>query len=355
MSKTVVKAGGLSLSDNFAFTGTVSGVFDDDKIVNDLSSLALREASNEDRVAYNSNSSSVDVFQDDSGIDTTSSTERNSSEYVSSLTSANTYGTGDRTSVYTITNNTGKSIEGNLNNWVDGATGNDTNDSWYFSANAQAISTGNNIHFDLGSGNSKVFTGMKIFENTASGTGLGAWRIQLSNDNSNWDTAPIGGSNEFTWGPSDGNGTTEHTWTNTTAYRYIRLKAEGAQTGNQKYQQEIQWRELVETVNASGNFTGTTITAPSSVSSMGAIITYQDNQGTNALNTDIILQLSADGGSNFTTATLEALPDFSTGIKMAKVNDVSVTAGTSLKYKILFANQSSGSKEARIRGVSLQY
>ena len=203
MSKTVVKAGGLSLSDNFAFTGTVSGVFDDDKIVNDLSSLALREASNEDRVAYNSNSSSVDVFQDDSGIDTTSSTERNSSEYVSSLTSANTYGTGDRTSVYTITNNTGKSIEGNLNNWVDGATGNDTNDSWYFSANAQAISTGNNIHFDLGSGNSKVFTGMKIFENTASGTGLGAWRIQLSNDNSNWDTAPIGGSNEFTWGPSD--------------------------------------------------------------------------------------------------------------------------------------------------------
>ena len=133
------------------------------------------------------------------------------------------------------------------------------------------------------------------------------------------------------------------------------MKAEGAQTGNQKYQQEIQWRELVETVNASGNFTGTTITAPSSVSSMGAIITYQDNQGTNALNTDIILQLSADGGSNFTTATLEALPDFSTGIKMAKVNDVSVTAGTSLKYKILFANQSSGSKEARIRGVSLQY
>jgi hypothetical protein len=31
---------------------------------------------------------------------------------------------------------------------------------------------------------------------------------------------------------------------------------------------------------------------------MGAIITYQDNAGTNALNTDIVLQLSADGGSN---------------------------------------------------------
>jgi hypothetical protein len=164
--------------------------FDDNKIVNDISTLALRQASDQNKSAYNTNSQSVDVFQDDTGIDTTTNASRNASEYVS---------------------------------------------------------------------------------------------------------------------------------------------------------------------NATGNFTGTTITAPSSVSSMGAIITYQDNAGTNALNTDIVLQLSADGGSNYSTATLTALPDFSTGIKMAKVNDLAVTAGTSLKYKISFANQASGSKEARIRGVALQY
>jgi hypothetical protein len=106
--------------------------------------------------------------------------------------------------------------------------------------------------------------------------------------------------------------------------------------------------------NATGNFISGAITV-SSTNKMGAIITYQDFAGTNALNTDIILQLSADNGSNFTTATLTALPNFSTGIKMAKVNDLSVTAGTQLKYKIIFANQSNGSKVARIRGVSLQY
>ena len=88
---------------------------------------------------------------------------------------------------------------------------------------------------------------------------------------------------------------------------------------------------------------------------MGAVITYQDNAGTNALNTDIVLQLSADNGSNYSTATLTALPDFSSGIKMAKVNDLAVTSGTQLKYKISFANQATGSKEARIRGVSLNY
>ena len=107
--------------------------------------------------------------------------------------------------------------------------------------------------------------------------------------------------------------------------------------------------------NASGSVESTVTTAPSSVSSMGAIITYQDQSGTNALNTDIVLKLSADNGSNYSTATLTAMPDFSSGIKMAKVNDLSVTAGTQLKYKIEFANQASGTKEARIRGVSLQY
>ena len=82
------------------------------------------------------------------------------------------------------------------------------------------------------------------------------------------------------------------------------------------------------------------ITAGASTSKIGAVITYQDQAGTNALNTDIVLQLSADNGSNFSTATLTALPDFSSGIKMAKVNDLPVTAGTQLKYKITFANQS---------------
>jgi hypothetical protein len=109
-----------------------------------------------------------------------------------------------------------------------------------------------------------------------------------------------------------------------------------------------------QVVNATGSFEGNAITA-SSTNKMGAVITYQDNAGTNTLNTDIVLKLSADNGSNYSTATLTALPDFATGIKMAKVNDLSVTAGTQLKYKIEFANQASGSKEARIRGVSLQY
>ena len=109
------------------------------------------------------------------------------------------------------------------------------------------------------------------------------------------------------------------------------------------------------TANASGNFTSSTITAPSSVNKLSAVLTYKDNAGTNSLNTDLVLQLSADNGSNFTTATLTALPDFATGVKCCKVTDLSVTAGSQIKYKISFANQALSSKECRLTGVSIQF
>ena len=109
------------------------------------------------------------------------------------------------------------------------------------------------------------------------------------------------------------------------------------------------------TYNATGSFEGATITAGSSTSKMGAVITYKNNAGTNALNSDIVLKLSADNGSNYTTATLVDNGDLDSTTKVASVSDVSVTAGTQLKYKIEFANQASGSKEARITGVALQF
>ena len=70
---------------------------------------------------------------------------------------------------------------------------------------------------------------------------------------------------------------------------------------------------------------------------MGAVITYQDHAGTNVkLKYRYNITTFSDNGSNFTTNALTELADFATGIKMAAVNDLSVTAGAQLKYKILF-------------------
>ena len=111
----------------------------------------------------------------------------------------------------------------------------------------------------------------------------------------------------------------------------------------------------IEVVSATGNFTGATQTASASVDSMGAVILYENTSGTATLNTDLSLELSADGGSNYTTATLLDGGTYSGNIKIAKVGGVSVTAGTQPKYRISFANQSDGVKETRVVGVGLTY
>jgi len=385
--------------------------FDDNKIVNDISTLALRQASDQNKSAYNTNSQSVDVFQDATGIDTTTNAQRDANEYVSSLsTTTESGGTARNHSDYTFVK---------ANNWTIGtdsatltssynytARGGDLsgNYKWEFRVNHSSMSgtstpssPSNNKQYQYGisqQGSSLSFdVGGSIYTNNTNeifwmgfsnlGTSQDLIFVQgqtvqatLSNFNIS-NTAKFQFVRDVTnqtlkvYGDDVTdpylNGTLLHTFTGYTDYNnadqfIYSVGYEGTTSGlNATTARNVAIKDNITTLggsivlNATGNFTGTTITAPSSVSEMGAIITYQDQAGTNALNTDIVLQLSADGGSNYSTATLTALPDFSTGIKMAKVNDLAVTAGTQLKYKISFANQASGSKEARIRGVALQY
>lgn len=106
--------------------------------------------------------------------------------------------------------------------------------------------------------------------------------------------------------------------------------------------------------NASGSYQSTAQTASSAVTKMSVVVMYEDNVGTNALNTDIVVQVSADNGSNYTNATLVAAPNLTSTTKVAKSGEVTVTSGTQCRYKVSFANQSS-SKIARIKGVALLY
>jgi hypothetical protein len=359
--------------------------FDDNKLVNDISTLALRQASDQNKSAYNTNSQSVDVFQDATGIDTTTNTSRNANEYISTDGGFDytQYGTdllstsqgGSLSAPYTVLFDgtqwggsgaqSGNAGGGDETMLYDGTA---TNSSAVFhNANNSGDQRNRYLTFDFGSAKAISRLILHQWDAQSGPTNTGSvddYSIQVSNDNSNWTTvhtvstqseiaASVGETINF-----DANDAINH--------RYLKILSTNNSTnnppgglGNSAAQHwgiaEAYFYNASLIFNATGNFTGTTITAPSSVSEMGAIITYQDQSGTNALNTDIVLQLSADGGSNYSTATLTALPDFSTGIKMAKVNDLSVTAGTSLKYKISFANQASGSKEARIRGVALQY
>jgi hypothetical protein len=362
--------------------------FDDNKIVNDISTLALRQASDQNKSAYNTNSQSVDVFQDDTGIDTTTNTSRNASEYISSVatesgTDVTLLDTGESDALVSNTSAGGNNFIAN-GMYVAPFTKITIKTAYFYSHNTSGTQSGRfyftsnnggnlgNFPSAIDSNNRKdwsynsesggtllggTFGNTQIFNNLNGSSNLKFWAV-LGGFSSGF-----GGS--YARGKATGDTTANNYFNpsgnNTATYLGVSINDKQTSGVDADYaSSEVMAMKVLGdyekiVTSATGNFTGTTITAPSSVSEMGAIITYQDQAGTNALNTDIVLQLSADGGSNYSTATLTALPDFSTGIKMAKVNDLAVTAGTQLKYKINFANQASGSKEARIRGVALQY
>tara|TARA_Y100001937_G_scaffold68929_1_gene94141 strand:+ start:522 stop:1793 length:1272 start_codon:yes stop_codon:yes gene_type:complete len=386
--------------------------FDDNKIVNDISTLGLRVHTQENLNASNTNSASFDVFQDSSAVSNLTNVARDANEFMSAQTFADstltinnsnytTYidsvkgvqasntlrptGSNEFTAISnfdTVTDNTtydgtnagtGSAHLGTKGAYLFGNNG-DSDSSYWRVNNNVAGAAANNYYFHT----ILLKLNLTPFNPASQGIALRDYSLKWRNGSGNFwwnqmygsiDITGINTSNEdhaslvLKSGSGINNGTSYTASTDGTAQSSNTVKAkliiidQFHFNGTNSYMFDnltITGLASLGTLNSSGSFTGTNITA-SSTNKMGAVITYQDNAGTNALNTDIVLQLSADGGSNFSTATLTALPDFATGIKMAKVNDLSVTAGTSLTYKISFANQASGSKEARIRGVSLQY
>ena len=408
--------------------------FDDNKIVNDISTLAIRQASNENKAAYNTNSMYVDVFQDSTGITNLTNTVRDSSEFISSIssvadtnlvslfrpnttdhssstTSISSLVSGDSATLAKVNTSHGGNnlvtagpFSGHMS--IVGTTAGDggwkinptsdydfgTND-WTVEGWSRRFGSDDSNHryiIDFAGTNSYDRISLAFRDGTnaylgevadAEGYGIdleqsqyfanNTWRhwafvkesgtttlyingarVAYGNNasNVNWNTERSGVLAFNQRHASDTNGNLTHVYTSE-----IRVSDNARYSGASHTVPSAIFPTATTSTSATGSFESNAITASASTNKMGAVITYQNNAGTNALNTDIILKLSADGGSNYSTATLVAMPDFSSGIKMAKVNDLSVTAGTSLKYKIEFANQASGSKEARIRGVSLQY
>ena len=431
--------------------------FDDNKIVNDISTLAIRQASNENKGAYNTNSMYVDVFQDDTGIGSLTTAQRNSNEYIESSVQA-------MATNWTAVDlnqapwNNGPSMSGiGSEDWIDS----NTQASWLANVSAtpgtrvgsssdnkfNRLSLGSGVSTALQFGSDKAWEVLTLVRDsdTSGGVvglmsgitsnhatnGYSAFTTsavcqgasgnhdnpddKLSSDyfslgfNGQWSNQVFYYMNNSSYYNISGltnNSSIHHQSGSYPGYYAVRYVYDGSLSGSARLKYDvaypnqnssttlglqniggdgstagyilptsgypgfsighyngsgieaaiqIHYKTPTSTTNATGSVISNTITAPSSTNKMGAIITYQDNAGTNALNTDIILKLSADG-TNFTTATLTAMPDFASGIKMAKVNDLTIAnAGTSLKYKIEFANQAAGSKEARIRGVSLQY
>ena len=330
--------------------------YNDDALQNDIATLALHQATNANAAKYNLTNTNVDVYQDSTGIASFTDCSRDSSgEYVASTTAGG----------QTIIDRTAGTAVGTMvdNGGLAAAFDGDNSEAGADCAVAHTITT-SYIGKDWGSGVTKTLTGARTYGATDEGySSQGAnssgctWDVRGGSTSVIGDSVSLGSLTNQNFRVISTPGAILNIMsglTETTAYRYHFIKLTQGTTGH-NYVAECEFYDNPQTYNATGNYVSTATTANASVSKVGIVITYKNNEGTNTLNTDIVAEVSANGGSNYTTCVLAAAGTFSTGVLQCVANDVSVTAGTSIQYRISFANQAEGSKEARITGASLIY
>lgn len=114
---------------------------------------------------------------------------------------------------------------------------------------------------------------------------------------------------------------------------------------------------IAGSTNSTGTIIQDTNTVGSAKTEVGGTILYKDNQGTATLGTDLKVYFTCDGGSNWTEASSynAITPVYSTGIKQVRLGKTTCTSGTDVRYKVEWANQSSGSKETQLHGIAINY
>ena len=354
------------------------GNVDNSGLRNDISTLALHSAIADNKAAFNLTNSFIDQYEDSTGIDVLTDCQRNTSgEYVASTVAAseiyhpnaggiaNSY--GSQASTVTGTNNetaTLKSISSGGSALMNDQAGKTrgvftlitelVQAGQYAGAHAYGYAVVKNTD-SLDNPPYSDDDALGYPSTTMNGMSVGSKiKVVYDTDNENVlthyvDTGSGYGSAITTVNSA---GPDYESTTLVTPYFYIVAWSDTAQpwiltcSGTRDYSD----------VNATGNYTSTTETANATVSKMGVVVLYKNAYGTATLDTDLIVQVSADGGSNYTSAPLTAAGTFSTGILSAKSNDITISnTGTTPKYKISFANQSLGVKETQVHGVALLY
>ena len=313
----------------------------------DIATLALHSAIADNKTAHNLPNYFIDQFEDDTGILTETDVDRNASEYISSV-SGNFLAV---TKFRVYMNQTAFDIDWSIQGSADGSSWTD-------------LSTGWNWHFtgwgERAFSNSTAYRYYRLL--CTSGTPYsGNWlnEIQIytgSYTQYDWsspnhptvthnDTSHFGG-----WGSHSITAMTDgYTGTSGTFYVF----GPNNLVANTSW---IRFEPVAQTVNATGTLISNAQTASSATTKLSGVFLYKDNTGTATLGTDLKIYLSANNGTNFTEIPSYGTvsPLFSTGIKMIRMPETTVTSGTSIKLKAVWANQSS-SKETQLHGWAVNY
>ena len=353
-----------------AVTQHVTG-YDDASIRSDILKLALHQAVEGNRAAYNLDNSFIDGFEDDTGITTETTVDRNTTgEYVGTSTSA--YGA--------------------------------TQNLWEVSTSGAAVGTGYNNYLTRTRVTAISVTAHQIrftVNTTGAGdlaqAGFGVADSGSTHGSTNWDTVatPV----EIKWSGSSGasgasqvsdwleftvSSSNDYIFTatnadNTNIYNYTSgfptdtasctqaggtsgfgtLVADVPTDDSQSkvyFIKKIEGQELVTTVNATGTLISDAQTASSSRTSCSGVIIYSDASGTATLGTDLKIYFTCNNGTNWTEAASYGTATTYGGTKkLVILGATTCVGGDQVAMKAVWANQASGSKETRLEAWAVNY
>ena len=359
-----------------------------------IATLGLHTAVSDNKAAFNLPNAFIDTFEDDTGIATETTVDRNASEYISSV----------------ITNTT---VDAVASKWTHSQAGNPTfsdntitwtaGDKWIYLN--ESFSGDFEVQWTVGdttppTGLSYICTGFNrvsdepgVFSSAASigWYGNNGWwyrdnpephygstelrssvnvsegdRIKFTRVSGVFKVFYDSGSGfvlDWEWGSGQ---------TYTGAVRYG-INPGGGGTGSV-------WEDITysgtgitgDTVaNATGTLVSTVQTAPVATTTLSGVILYTDEVGTNTLDTDLKIYLTAnlqgttpnwtgtnwtdvgdtggDGGGYGTAQT------FSGTTKQVKLGKTTVTSGTAIAMKAVWANQVAASRVTQLHGWAMNY
>ena len=348
-------------------TGQLPGSMaaDTTKIDQSIATLGLHIGVADNKASYNLPSAFIDTFEDDSGILTETTADRDATgEYVST-----SYTSTTETSIaasdwsggisgYTLTTGGADQTASNYGIYTDKTFSGD------FTFQADNSWTGGST------GMVGIFDNAEVGSFASSATDRGGLNnMTVSYWADSWypggdgNQAFYGGSNVGSTYPAtsgfDGNprtvklervGTTikiytddtlRHTYSQTSSVTF--RGAIGGQDASTNMQ-NIKWTESTTISNATGTLISKAQTADAAVSSTSGVMLYEDSEGTGTLGTDLKVYFSSNDGTNWTeAASYGAAQTFIGTTKMVKLGKTTIAnTGTAVKMKAEWANQAAG-------------
>jgi hypothetical protein len=383
------------------FETVSAATYDDEPIKSDLTALAIREATNESSAAFNLPSSFIETFTDDTNLGTETDGDRTSGYWATVYTSVGAF-TSDSNTVLLLHMNDTSLIDSSSNAHTVTLNGGIARSatqskfggySAYFDGSDDSLSLGTNSQWDF---TGSVGTIEAWLYPTASGESR--W-ITIGNASGKWGSiVHKGGGTEYDdqrWGTTgivtSGASITDDTWQHIAIVRETGgdevIYCNGVERGSgselftsgdlvignqvtQFFTGYIDEVRISDNERYSGTFTpnevaaasatGTLIqsanTVGSSKTEVGGTMLYKDNEGTATLGTDLKIYFTADNSAWTEAASYTAItPVYSSGIKMVRLGKTTVTGGTDVRYKAVWANQSEGSLETQLHGIGINY